>query len=572
MPQRGAAEKLTPSLSLFRVFLWGLCPAFCPRKRIAKVRLSRVKTSEMKPAARFLRLATLVVSFGVTSLSAQTSDPVDEPAGSTGGPVYGGTLVISSPTWSGGNTLVTGLTLAPDATLWAPVNFSGVSLANSSIVPAMAGGYTGATVVANPTTSTNLVGGGSTATWIGGDRILTTNVLSTSGSTLTLSSAATNAYITSGATLITGVDNSTNVLSTSGSTLTLASGTTAIPATSGASTGATLTITGSTTPTNVLINGGAGTLTLATSTNTTSSSGALVLGSPVVINGINSTAGTLTLSQTGASALTGGTALVTTQNIAAGGTLSLPLTISSGTVSLQNATTLNSSLQLQNNATLSVSLGNGTAGSGGSITVAGDVVLSGNLAVAAPANLPVGSSFVILNKTSAGIIAGRFSGQPQGSIISLSGNDFVISYTGGDGNDVTLTALSKAQAWRQAHFGTVEETGAAADTADADADGIPNLIERACLLDPAASSTLPVSTARSGASLEYNYQRSVAAVNAGDLFTVEWSDSLTAATWSSIGVTQEVQSDDGTVQHVKATVPAGSTGQRFIRLKITPAP
>ncbi|MBE2286075.1 MAG: hypothetical protein IAE77_21650 [Prosthecobacter sp.] len=530
----------------------------------------------MKPAARFLRLATLVVSFGVTSLSAQTSDPVDEPAGSTGGPVYGGTLAISSPTWSGGNTLVTGLALAPDATLWAPVNFSGVSLANGSIVPAMAGGYTGATVVANPTTSTNLVGGGSTATWFGGDRTLTTNVLSTSGSTLTLSSGNTNATISlgawTGATLTTGVDNSTNVLSTSGSTLTLASGTTAIPATSGASTGATLTITGSTTPTNVLINGGAGTLTLANSTNTTSSSGSLVLGSPVIINGINSTAGTLTLSQTGASALTGGTVLVTTQNIAAGGTLSRPLTISSGTVSLQNATTLNSSLQLQNNATLSVNLGNGAAGSGGSITVAGDVVLSGNLAVAAPANLPVGSSFVILNKTSAGIIAGRFSGQPQGSIISLSGNDFVISYTGGDGNDVTLTALSKAQAWRQAHFGTVEETGAAADTADADADGIPNLIERACLLDPAASSTLPVSTARSGASLEYNYQRSVAAVNAGDLFTVEWSDSLTAATWSSIGVTQEVQSDDGTIQIVKATVPAGSKGQRFIRLKITPAP
>lgn len=489
----------------------------------------------MKPAARFLRLATLVVSFGMTSLSAQTSDPVDEPAGSTGGPGYGGTLVINSPAWSGGNTLVTALTLAPDATLWAPVNFSGVSLANSSIVPAMAGGYTGATVVANPTTSTNLVGGGSAATWIEGSTQLTTNVLSTSGSTLTL-----------------------------------VSGTTAVPATSGASTGATLTITGATNATNVLINGGAVTLT-ATSTNTTSSSGSLVLGSPVIIDGINSAAGTLTLSQTGSSALTGGTALVT-QNIATGGTLSRPLTISNGTVSLQNATTLNTGLQLQNNATLSVNLGNGTAGSGGSITVAGDVVLSGNLAVAAPAHLPVGSSFVILNKTSAGIIAGTFSGRPQGSVISSGGNDFVISYTGGDGNDVALTALSKAQAWRQAHFGTVDETGIAADAADADADGIPNLIERACLLDPAASSTLPVSTARSGASLEYNYQRSVAAVNAGDLFTVEWSDSLTAATWSSIGVTQEVQSDDGSVQHVKATVPAGSTGQRFIRLKITPAP
>lgn len=121
------------------------------------------------------------------------------------------------------------------------------------------------------------------------------------------------------------------------------------------------------------------------------------------------------------------------------------------------------------------------------------------------------------------------------------------------------------------HFSTIRNTGSA-DAADADGDGIPNLLERACSLDPSTSSTLPVSTALSGANLEYSYVRSVAAVQAGDVFAVEWNDSLDPAGWSSAGVTQQVQSDDGTLQSVKALVPAGGNGRRFIRLRVTPAP
>lgn len=94
-------------------------------------------------------------------------------------------------------------------------------------------------------------------------------------------------------------------------------------------------------------------------------------------------------------------------------------------------------------------------------------------------------------------------------------------------------------------------------------------MERACSLDPTTSNTLPVSTAFSGANLAYSYVRSVASVQAGDVFTVEWNDSLDP---SSNGVTRQMQNDDGTVQSVKALVPTGGDGRRFIRLRGTPAP
>jgi hypothetical protein len=53
---------------------------------------------------------------------------------------------------------------------------------------------------------------------------------------------------------------------------------------------------------------------------------------------------------------------------------------------------------------------------------------------------------------------------------------------------------------------------------------------------------------------------------------VEWNDSLASSGWSSAGVIQQVLNDDGTVQSVKAFVPAGDSGHRFIRLRVTAAP
>ncbi len=70
----------------------------------------------------------------------------------------------------------------------------------------------------------------------------------------------------------------------------------------------------------------------------------------------------------------------------------------------------------------------------------------------------------------------------------------------------------------------------------------------------------------------FTYSRSVTAVNAGAVFTVEWSDTLPGTSWSASEVIEQVLSDNGTVQQVRATIPAGSNGRRFAHLKVTAPP
>jgi hypothetical protein len=333
-------------------------------------------------------------------------------------------------------------------------------------------------------------------------------------------------------------------------------------------------------------------LTLLTGSQTsTTSSGTVSLVSSVADSSNLMLNGTTGLTFSGTTGLiktgTGVTTVTNSTSISLGtsqqitgmtaGTVTLPdsssnLTVSQGALSVTNNVNVTGGLDLQTGGMLRIQFsGSGSSATSNVLNVAGFITLSGDLAVVPPSDLPVGGTFVILNKTSPGAVSGTFASRPQGSIVRGNGREFIISYTGGDGNDVTLTAVSKLQAWRQAHFGTIDNSGMAADTADADGDGISNLMERTCSLDPRASSTLPVSTALTGSNIEYSYVRSVASVQAGDVFTVEWNDSLDPAGWSSAGVIQQVLTDDGTLQSVKALVPTGGNGQRFIRLQVTPA-
>ncbi len=53
----------------------------------------------------------------------------------------------------------------------------------------------------------------------------------------------------------------------------------------------------------------------------------------------------------------------------------------------------------------------------------------------------VGDVFTVIDNTSATPIAGTFSDLPDGAVFTLNGNNFQASYTGGDGNDLTLTVV-----------------------------------------------------------------------------------------------------------------------------------
>jgi hypothetical protein len=129
-------------------------------------------------------------------------------------------------------------------------------------------------------------------------------------------------------------------------------------------------------------------------------------------------------------------------------------------------------------------------------------------------------------------------------------------------------SLTPSEVWRQQYFGITTNSGNAADTFDHDHDGLSNLIEWACHLNPTTASKLPASAVHNGANVDFTYARSVSALNAGTAYTVEWSDTL-ANDWQSAGVSETILSNDGTVQQVKATLPAGSAGHRFVRLKVT---
>ena len=59
--------------------------------------------------------------------------------------------------------------------------------------------------------------------------------------------------------------------------------------------------------------------------------------------------------------------------------------------------------------------------------------------------------------------------------------------------------------------------------------------------------------------MEFTYPRSVAALNAGAIFDVEWSDTLVGGSWSTAGVIQTILSDNGTAPSRNASNPQART-------------
>lgn len=129
-----------------------------------------------------------------------------------------------------------------------------------------------------------------------------------------------------------------------------------------------------------------------------------------------------------------------------------------------------------------------------------------------------------------------------------------------------------AESWRQQHFGTVANSGDSADTATPQKDGVPNLLKFATGLDPTRPGKVHASLVTSENNMAFTYNRSKTARTSGVTYVVEWSDSLVASAWNSAGVTESNVVDQGSNEQVTVTVPAGTGGRRFVRLKVLPAP
>lgn len=131
-------------------------------------------------------------------------------------------------------------------------------------------------------------------------------------------------------------------------------------------------------------------------------------------------------------------------------------------------------------------------------------------------------------------------------------------------------SLSGIEAWRFEYFDTIENTGSAANTYDANFDGESNLLEFATGQDPYASSLLATPVEVDSSTLEFRYTRSKAALAAGVTFSVQWSDTLLPGSWSSVGVTESADPgnpDTSELENRRATLPKGS-GKRFVRLRV----
>jgi hypothetical protein len=64
-----------------------------------------------------------------------------------------------------------------------------------------------------------------------------------------------------------------------------------------------------------------------------------------------------------------------------------------------------------------------------------------NLRPIANKRLTVGTVLTAISNTSATPIAGTFANLPDGSVFTVGRNNYQISYSGGDGNDLTLTVV-----------------------------------------------------------------------------------------------------------------------------------
>jgi hypothetical protein len=109
------------------------------------------------------------------------------------------------------------------------------------------------------------------------------------------------------------------------------------------------------------------------------------------------------------------------------------------TLTIQSALTFNADATYtcafrakRSRATTDKVIANGvTINSGATIALSGQI----------RGTLSQGLVLTVISNTSANPISGSFANLPDGGIVTINGNNFQASYSGGDGNDLTLTVV-----------------------------------------------------------------------------------------------------------------------------------
>ncbi|WPZ35013.1 DUF4347 domain-containing protein [Thalassobaculum sp. OXR-137] len=285
-------------------------------------------------------------------------------------------------------------------------------------------GSTGGTLLVTGTTTIDnalVLGNGTVSAGAGADVTLS-GVISDNAGSRAFTKTGTGTVTLSGANTYRG---GTTV---SEGTLTLSGGN-ALPDTGtvNVAAGATLDLNGTTETIGSLT--GSGTVTVG--------AGSISFSNPAA-NSFNGT-----LSGTGTFSVASGVTLKGT------GTYDMPVTVlSGGTIAPGNSpgTISTGNLTLASGSTASIEIDGTTAGTGyDQIAVTGTVTINGaTLSTVFGFTSASGTVFTLIANDCVDAVTGTFSGLAEGASVTSGGRSFRISYTAGDGNDVTLTDITPA--------------------------------------------------------------------------------------------------------------------------------
>jgi autotransporter-associated beta strand protein len=139
----------------------------------------------------------------------------------------------------------------------------------------------------------------------------------------------------------------------------------------------------------------------------------------------------------------GGTGKITGAVTVGTGTSSGPIVLPGKSATKPGTLTINSALTFNSRSTYKCVLDRSTL-IAGKVSALGVTINSGasfTFVDIGTGTLTVGTVFTVINNTSASPIAGTFSNLANGAVFTSNGNNFQASYTGGTGNDLTLTVV-----------------------------------------------------------------------------------------------------------------------------------
>ncbi len=178
-------------------------------------------------------------------------------------------------------------------------------------------------------------------------------------------------------------------------------------------------------------------------------------GASTYTGGTTISAGILAVANKRGSATGTGTVQVTRGTLGGKGTISGAVTVGTTTTPTfvapalgtprQAALTVQSSITFNSNSTYTCTFkAKNKRAKTDKIVANGVTIASGaNIALTGlvQGQLQSGLVLTLVSNTSANPISGTFSNLPDGAIVNIDGNNFQASYTGGDGNDLTLTVV-----------------------------------------------------------------------------------------------------------------------------------